>query len=652
MFSEGKGGNEMNRFVPRKACTLEFCTASSIPKIVGFPELKQQQEVSVQLEILPEFSHGEVRRYIASRRVVPSLNDDRGWEIATRENAISNERIGENYVKKDCSVYGFTANGGELKVTNFAIRVIEKLLRFDFRNTPPTVLYKIHVKKARGKSELITVKKSEGKNILAILQKHFPELFVSNKLSDATAQYVADVMDDAENGVEKVSERVEINYDGWFDEIGDLRYHLCSKKMPEICLMNPECVFCNGFGFLEIGRYSAEITVLFLYAHFAYLGYFFEKAGQPFQSVLFLRGMTGSLKTSVAKELANIFETNPKNLMMTFGSKEASIVEKLERMIDQLGLLDDLSNSEQCKSRLDKRLFERIVRILGDGSAPSKMGADGNLIQRFIRIAIIITGEDDPGLSLSSMLRCITLFINRDTFDGKILRRFQENRDTMCSYFALFIQFLEKNSLDIVETIKKRAVSYRAEFAGIIDAARLVDAAVNLMIVGDIVGWFSTYCGVENDLVTKKISMFRAEIIQIIKSNQVDRQALSVPDMYVIALTQSINTQNGMALATSEEEYSKNTGAFIGFEEKRRGLIFLDDKKAYETVHHYWRSLGQGFTASIRVVHQQLFEKKLLIKPEKGGGFLKRTNKGLRPYMLALDKNAIEKVLESGGDFS
>jgi hypothetical protein len=117
--------------------------------------------------------------------------------------------------------------------------------------------------------------------------------------------------------------------------------------------------------------------------------------------------------------------------------------------------------------------------------------------------------------------------------------------------------------------------------------------------------------------------------------------------MYVIGVMQSVNTEKGLSLAKNEVAYFNCPANFIGFEDANKGTIWLNHKKSYQLVYNYWQG-AQAFTSTPKTIHQRLAEEKIAVHGKIG--FLQRAKKGTRPYMLVLNKSAVEKILENQGE--
>lgn len=629
------------KIIPESECTGKITIAKGVSIIQQLPNVVTVNKP--RFTTMPQNQIGVPMICIQLARAVP-LADGSGWQIEQEKTAKTQARCGTLYQEKSGILCGITAAGNDIELTNFTIKLLKKVINYVRRGEEAISTYIIEISKSGSeKQRLLEIDKADFGSFARIAKRKYPELFVSAKMSDAFAKYLADVAaDDADVPVEK-----NIWYRGWTDITGELIYSFGPGIINKIGKSHRADIFQDGFDFLKVGAYSSEITVIWLYSHFAYVAYFFERAGYQLQSVLFIRGITGSLKTSVSRELANVFEPDQNKKMLTFGSTEAATLEKIEAMTDQTILIDDFSNSEKAKTVCDNRLFERIIRVLGDGAAPSKMGSNHKIVQRFVRTAVIITGEDDPALSLSSMLRCITITVGKDSFDGGKLLPFQQQPKIMRDYFMTFVHFLQENAEKVVNHIRRTVPIYRNQYKPNFEAERLVDATVNLKIITDVITDFARWAGYYQE-ASENIFAFEGKIIEVLKKNQAERELLSITSMYVIGIMQSLNTEKGIALANDEVSYATCPANFIGFENTAQNTIWLDHKKTYQIVDSYWKGLAQSFTSTPKTIHQRLADDKIALHGKTG--YLQRAKKGSRPYMLVLDKSAVEKILENKGE--
>lgn len=174
-------------------------------------------------------------------------------------------------------------------------------------------------------------------------------------------------------------------FSGWAEIHRKIDYHIGKDQYfakcgyPEIAYEDISSVFSHGISFLSVGKQPTQIRVLWLYAHLGYMLYWLRRATNDLSMfVLYLRGQTGSLKTSVTKVLGNVFDQNRNHATTRMTSTVASIREFLSTGRDCVKVIDDFSNSSALDANNAERNAEVIIRAVGDGILPSKMDPASN----------------------------------------------------------------------------------------------------------------------------------------------------------------------------------------------------------------------------------------------------------------------------------
>ena len=344
-----------------------------------------------------------------------------------------------------------------------------------------------------------------------------------------------------------MKEEKRIMTTGWSAIDGNLRYVIGKDvaykdyKFPDVLKMERATLFNNGFRFLEIGKDETAVVIPFIFAHFSYTSLFWERENHAFESVLFIRGETNSYKTAVAEVFCNVFQSIPSKKKISFGSTKAALYATLSKCRDQTVLLDDYSCSEKQKKQNDTILFEAAIRAVGDTSAPSKMSLkdSSGIDDRTFRATLVITGEDDPGLSSSSHFRMITVQVGRGSYDKDVLRDFQTHPEFMREYMALFIEFLRVQGDRVIPAVLSDLQRLRSRYESLIEVGRVRDATINLILISKVIRAFAAWCGCTKKEVLERIDQFEDIVIAAMLKNQEENGRLELESMFVYALMQS-----------------------------------------------------------------------------------------------------------------
>ena len=508
-----------------------------------------------------------------------------------------------------------------------------------------------------GNEKYIEVPKEQYKQVYRLIHKKYPEISLATIGTDAMEEYLTSVFQHKPKILET---EIRAAMTGWATIRGETRYRIGSDsfynsvKLPEIKDQNILPIFYEGLSFLSIGRNNAAIATILLVAHIGYSLFWMRKGGMDFRSVLFIKGGSNLLKTSVIKEVANVFDMNRDHATVRVASTLASLQYNVCMLRDGVICVDDFSNSETKSKNKAVEAAEDIIRAVGDAIFCGKMSLKNNrnVERNTVRSAVILTGEEELGLGLSSNLRTVVISVGKDTFNGEALTNFQENRDIMRRYFALYLQFLTENGEKLSKNCRKAFVQYRTYYAAKLTVPRFIDAAAGLRVQTDFFRYFADWCGVAENEKTTLTQLFEDSILEIMQQNQ-KKSAEKRPEIrFLYAIMQSIGSTLNSGVADDEDVYCKDEAKYIGFYDTKSDLIWLRMEEAWSTVKTYYRNQGEDW-----LVKQQTI-KDILLKAgisrgrqagddQAGNEYLCRARKGSRKRMLVLHQSIVEKLLKT-----
>lgn len=286
------------------------------------------------------------------------------------------------------------------------------------------------------------------------------------------------------------------------------------------------------------------------------------------RSLLFLKGRTNSLKTSTVSAIANVFSTSTNDCGIRLSSTQASLREYIVSLCDNVVLVDDFSNSTGGDNAAMERNAEMIIRAVGDGkfSSVMSMTETKKINTRLVRAAVVLTGEEMLNLSQSSLFRILTLEVEQGTFDGNVLRRF-EDKQILREYFALFIRFLSECNLQVVEYGRTTFQRYRDFYKERLSVPRFIDFASIMTLQTDIIGYFAQWCGVSGQFIREYHDRALSALMSILVEHQEQSQQQDVVKRFLQALFQSLNGGKWSQIANDEKIFSETPSMFIGFRE-------------------------------------------------------------------------------------
>ena len=250
----------------------------------------------------------------------------------------------------------------------------------------------------------------------------------------------------------------------------------------------PHQVASDAWRILALSKQSRTIYVPFLYAHLALMWHLFTEAGHRPNFLLFIEGPTGSLKTAVASLLFNFSGQPEANVPASFRDTAASMEIAFDAYRDRVLLVDDFCPTSDRTSQRDlNNKLERLVRFFGDGKSRSRATPNMETATEKKPCGLVaITGEDSAG-SQSSLLRCLFLRVDRDTFDKDLLRRFQEDPSLWTEHLALFVESLSPRAKELIQMIREKFPSYRDMGSNYLKEKRSIDTFAYLSLTAEIV---------------------------------------------------------------------------------------------------------------------------------------------------------------------
>ena len=558
------------------------------------------------------------------------------------------------------SIYKVQGKQKGLMVANATIRVVAiSEIWFSDKEHNDTYTIEVSCTNWGDQKKQLEIPAWDFKKAYETVHRKYPDVFYQlSQYDPAIEGYLTDVYNESKAKMVRHSYSA---FSGWSDIRGEIAYRIgkapefSTCELPEIASTDATAVFKAGTGFLTVGKEETPMRILWLYAHLGYILFWLKQAASASMFVLYLRGQTGSLKTSVTRELGNVFDTNRDHATIRMTSTSASITKMLATGMDCVKVIDDFSNSSFTDARNSERNAETIIRAVGDDELPSKMDYASNFSRmqhKTVRAAVVLTGEEKLSLGASSLLRVIELPIDEKTFDGAALRRYQENPSILRRYFALFVQYLSQKGPEISASYPSLLSVYRDTYRDLTKDKRYVDDAVLLQISLDIVVDFAMECGIP--FKADEIASFRNAIVSAINFNSSQIRAQRPEVLFLKALKSSLNTDTQYMVADCEDDYVGHETDYVGFWESKDGdepLLYLRAEDAMELVRNYYKKMNDPWYTKSATIKERLLtlglSKGHLAKKGQGGNqYLVRAKKGARKRMLVLIISAIKQYLK------
>lgn len=405
----------------------------------------------------------------------------------------------------------------------------------------------------------------------------------------------------------------------------------------------------NAWRLPSMSREPAPAMVPFIFTHLSLLWSLFEEAGYPPHALLFIKGTTGSLKTAFASLLFNFSGERANNIPATFRDTSASMEVKMSKYKDRVLLVDDFcpAASEASRRVLDQTL-EQLVRFYGDGIARARTNsAVKETFERRPHGLCAITGEDSAG-SYSSLLRCLFINVEPDTYSKELLAEFQAEPTLWTNYLVCFVESCTKHAEQIIAYVKEQFPTLRAEYSQVISERRLVDAGVCLTLAARVALTFAAgYLEMTEEKAEQTFGEFRGVIVETCRLSAEESKAADPVKIFARTLFESIDRQ--AVRVASKEEFAAAPDEFIGFNDGE--YWFFWSGKLFQHVRMEYQMQGKTFPLTQGRLWEALYINHVLIPArtrEASGGkfeYSVRVGFGNRPHMVRIDPAALRNYL-------
>ena len=496
-----------------------------------------------------------------------------------------------------------------IKLANFEL-VVTRRIRLVARNGEENIRSIM----IRGRTTVyMDVKVSEFSYILQKIERQSPEYYLYPDSRQSTCifrRYVAEVY----NKAEQLPLETVYQYAGW-NETSTGQWHYYSGREPIYCWSDFQLANARFHDdrtlvswaekLLSIG--SKEIMLpLLIHAHLGYTLKLFEEAGYHEQYILAMVGMSGSKKTSLARVMFCLFGGE----LINFTSTDRAIELELERRQDSTLVLDDLSSGND---NLLTGKLEKVIRQLGD-STGRKRSINGGTAQDEVRTrcAVVLTAETDiNALSKSSKLRTLVVYLGLDSLNSTLLSQYQQDAvaaknhgqfSKLEQYMTLYIEFLERNYIKIVEVLKtEKDMLLTEEFTFSRQATIFKIMRSQLKLILD---FWHIYSGVPYEQFGAIYRDCMNVLMTVLKANEQRGKTAEPYVLFLQAIAHGLTTGGVIAPNKDCLDYG------IGYRDRENVILKAD--LAYEYVFRYYSKQGKQFSESPRAILNQLYELNLI----------------------------------------
>lgn len=348
-----------------------------------------------------------------------------------------------------------------------------------------------------------------------------------------------------------------------------------------------------------------KTVVPFLFTHLSIMKELFIEAQVKPEFLLWIYGLTGSMKTTVSKIFFNIFNrSNMDYLTATFKDTIASIEIKAFEYKDSILLIDDYHPSSSYSEKKDMQSkASNIIRIYGDNISKSRATRTMKKQSEFPpRGLCVITGEDTLE-GESTVARYIGIEVNQYDFNTNIISYHQNNPLIFSTHLYYFINWLSYNYEWLVEFIKKEFQSFRNINLGCFRHKRFIEMYSILHVTGLIFNLYLKYLNMKYNQIS-----FDNIIFNTIDLHEKSTTNQNPAYMYLIAIQQLVEGKK-ITLLNKKEPNEKNSN-IVGYYDEDK--FYFIPNLIYESVRAFWKNQGIEFPVSMELVHKDLEELKVI----------------------------------------
>lgn len=371
--------------------------------------------------------------------------------------------------------------------------------------------------------------------------------------------------------------------------------------------------------------------------------------------VVWLYGLTGTRKTTIAKLFAAYYGDFENRVTASFNDTYASIELKAYKLKDSLMLLDDFCPQQSYRETQNiNSIAEKIVRAYGDRTSRGRSTVTLESQTQFIpRGMALITGESIvPGSS--TVARLVPIEIKKDSINLNELTKAQKNSEllsiTMREYILWIKNEVDTDHDDFVETINANYNFYLDEIkeAAVVDThGRTYEAFAWLLLGLDMMYEFYKYSGIITENEAKKaIEEAKKEFLEQIK-NKNENSKMEDPVELFLDTIKELMTSKALTMKNIDND------EVIGNSYKPIDVFFdseyyyFNSNNIYGLIRSKLQRAGIYFQLPIRALLKALGDREM-IKTEESNNLPKKKiydaeGKPSRPRMLHIKRQYLNQ---------
>lgn len=464
--------------------------------------------------------------------------------------------------------------------------------------------------------------------VAKIVRKKYPQLYYDPDLNSAP-RYVSTALSIMMSGM---PEKNIMHFYGWSNFNGRMVYMndnisenpLFKSESGKSLLFNQNMyqgdALLYAFRMLKLSKDINKTLPLFLTAHLGVMYYFFELAGYAPRFVLFLRGETGSLKTSISKVFFRFLADGNNEIPANFNDTMTALEIKMGQTRDEVFLVDDFRpssmNSELVRMQAN---LEKLIRFYGDGIGKGRGNISLKLRKEFKPHSMCaVTGEYIHGTA-SSLQRLLIISVDKNTYDRELLKFYQDNPWVFSTHMNFFITYLSQNAQEIIKYISSKFVEKRAFYTSYLASKRLVDTAVCMELTAEIILLFyANRCKLVHPMdAPVQLEIWQKSILNFVRESDILANHREPVDMFCAAIAEIAHSAV-TKIPPSKVLFEQNIKYALGYYDYDARVLYLKPEESYTEVVQYWTKQGVPFTIKERPLRKMLLMSGLLIGSTDG----------------------------------
>ncbi|AQR98206.1 hypothetical protein [Clostridium saccharoperbutylacetonicum] len=369
--------------------------------------------------------------------------------------------------------------------------------------------------------------------------------------------------------------------------------------------------------------------------------------------VVWLYGLTGTRKTTIAKSFAAHFGNFENRVTASFNDTYTSIELKAHKLKDSLMLLDDFCPQQSYRETQNiNTIAEKIVRAYGDRTSRGRSTVTMESQIQFIpRGMAIITGESIvPGSS--TVARLVPIEMKKDSVNLKELTKTQKNLELLSINMREFILWIKNEANtdydELVDAIKVNYNNYLDEIKekAVDTHGRTYEAFAWLLLGLDMMYQFYCHIGIiTQNQADKAIDDAKKEFLEQIKIKDENSRTEDPVELFLETIKELL-TSNALTMKNVD------TDEVIGNSYKPIDVFFdseyyyFNSNNIYGIVRSKLQRAGIYFQLPPRALLKALGDREIIKTEEKNNlpkKIIRDANGNVsRPRMLHIKRHFID----------